>query len=198
MRLTLTIALFLLRAHPHVPAEAPVIHVIVTDLADTSSWTVAEAERHAARILRQAGVDTEWQRSREPARSTARDTGQRFTIRLIIQRRFQGRRDDDSRPALGAAPETQEECGGAIYLFYDRIADTAHMHQLDIALVMGHVIAHEIGHRLLPHSQHSPTGLMRFPWKADDLQAAASGLLLFSANDAEAVRQAASSCGPDR
>ena len=98
---------------------------------------------------------------------------------------------------MGAAPLTQQDCGGAIYVFIDRIRDAANMHQLDTALVMGHAIAHEIGHLLLSTQEHSAEGLMRSPWNAHDFQQAVLGVLLFPAPDVEAVRHAASMCCPD-
>jgi hypothetical protein len=62
------------------------------------------------------------------------------------------------------------------------------------ALVLGTVAAHEIGHVLLGGRDHSAEGLMRAALKSDDWQRAASGFLLFSPAEREAMRQTISSC----
>jgi len=42
------------------------------------------------------------------------------------------------------------------------------------------VMAHEIGHLLLPDAPHAPVGLMRGVWPADDLRAEAAGSFFFT------------------
>src|SRR5260370_16396869 len=57
----------------------------------------------------------------------------------------------------------------------------------DIAQILGHVIAHELG-RLLGLDSHSPTGLMRADWNLTDLRNATHSYLLFTAQQAEGIR----------
>jgi len=54
-------------------------------------------------------------------------------------------------------------------------------------IVLGHAMAHEIGHLLLPYG-HSPTGLMRAEWEAKDLRLAANRQLNFTSEQAELMR----------
>ena len=54
--------------------------------------------------------------------------------------------------------------------------------------LLGHAIAHEIGHLLLNSSAHSPAGIMRARWNTKDLLRAARGDLLFNALQAESMR----------
>jgi len=56
-----------------------------------------------------------------------------------------------------------------------------------LGLVLGHVIAHELGHLLLRRATHSIAGLMR---STLDLQLAQQGRLLFTALEAQAIRAA--------
>jgi len=62
---------------------------------------------------------------------------------------------------------------------------------LDPADLLGYCIAHEIGHLLLPPGSHSPSGIMRARWRGDDFKLIATGRLLFTAEQAKLIRQAA-------
>jgi predicted Zn-dependent protease len=94
---------------------------------------------------------------------------------------------------MGAAPATSRDCGGAVYVFYDQVAGFSNVQRMDSALVLGTVIAHEIGHLLLRHG-HSPEGLMRASWDSGDWQRASSGFLLFSPPEPTTIRATISSC----
>ena len=56
------------------------------------------------------------------------------------------------------------------------------------AALLGHAIAHELGHLLLGTSSHTPAGLMAGRWHATDLDHAASGWLQFSPAEAARMR----------
>jgi hypothetical protein len=80
-----------------------------------------------------------------------------------------------------------EEHNHRIWMSYDSIRDLGEKNA-SLAQILGHVEAHEIGHILLHDSSHSSAGLMRARWSADDLRAAAQGRLLFSQQQAGAIR----------
>jgi hypothetical protein len=50
---------------------------------------------------------------------------------------------------------------GRAYVFYNRLVHAARARPVDIGVVLGRVIAHEIGHVLMPPGQHSTFGIMR-------------------------------------
>jgi hypothetical protein len=196
VRRSLTSALVLLFANPAGPA--PTITVIVNDLAGTPPGVVTRAELQTTRIFLQIGIATVWQKPDLDSvdrfeRPPSLDPIHRLAIRMIIQPRFRGRRDDRLRSEMGAAMASQQPCGGSIDLFFDRIVDVAGLYHLDPALVLGHVAAHEIGHRLLGKG-HAREGLMRSPWSARDFERATLGLLLFTAPDVETIRGEAAAC----
>jgi predicted HD phosphohydrolase len=56
------------------------------------------------------------------------------------------------------------------------------------AEILACVIAHEIGHLLLGPNSHSPTGIMKAKWSADELRGAGWGRLLFTPQQAELIR----------
>ncbi len=57
------------------------------------------------------------------------------------------------------------ESGTTIHVFYRRIVES---HRELGAEILGHVIAHEIGHVLEGIARHSPEGLMKAHWGLHD------------------------------
>jgi len=57
------------------------------------------------------------------------------------------------------------------------------------ALILGHTMAHELGHLLLGTGSHGPTGIMHSPWREYELQKIAQCSLPFSPQEAERMRR---------
>jgi Sulfatase len=76
-------------------------------------------------------------------------------VQLIIQANLRATRDRTSKFLMGAAPKTSSDCGGSVCVFHDQIAEFSRVQRIDIALAMGTVIAHEVGHLLLREQGHS-------------------------------------------
>jgi hypothetical protein len=74
-------------------------------------------------------------------------------------------------------------------LYLDRILDFAQLMGLDAEIVLGHTMAHEIGHLLLGSKNHASQGIMRPTWGARDIHLAKTGVLGFT--DAQAERMQA-------
>jgi len=73
------------------------------------------------------------------------------------------------------------------YAFFDRVAEFALKRKLLAATVLGHVIAHEVGHLLLREG-HTERGLMRAEWFDRDLELAKAGLLGFTPEQGARIR----------
>jgi hypothetical protein len=56
-------------------------------------------------------------------------------------------------------------------------------------VILGHAIAHEIGHVLLGSSEHSSSGLMRAQWNQANWHLASAGLLTFLPEQTERMRE---------
>jgi len=56
-------------------------------------------------------------------------------------------------------------------------------------ILLGHAMAHELGHLLLQSMEHSRTGIMRSRWGKEELLRAESGRLLFTAEQATAMTE---------
>jgi hypothetical protein len=59
---------------------------------------------------------------------------------------------------------------------------------VSMSKILGHAIAHEVGHLLLNQQVHSPQGIMRGEWGLTDLRDINCGVLLFTAQQAEVLR----------
>jgi hypothetical protein len=165
------------------------VSVRVYDLAQLPGGTLTSAFSEAARLFRAAGIRINWERvAAAPEGSgmdmtgaaSARSAQRRGIVVQIVQRRsrrvFPG--------ALGfALPFTSS--GAHVLIFYDRI--DALVRSMDIAayVVLGHAIAHELGHVLLGSSEHSVGGLMQGHWTEASWRLAAAGLLTCCRKEAE-------------
>ena len=73
------------------------------------------------------------------------------------------------------------------YAFFGRIRFFAFERNLLPATLLGHVIAHEVGHVLLREG-HAPKGLMRAKWVDPELLQARTGGLGFTATEGHRIR----------
>jgi len=181
------------------PEGTLVFTIHVNNGAEVDHMTLIQAERAATGIFKKAGVDSRWVDAAltpEDKRANSSDKGSfpLSHIQLTILPGLMSNRlgahnlpDDVMGLAPGSGPERQW-----VYVFYDRVEALAVKHiaetHADTAQILGHVVAHEIGHLLLDDQTHSRTGIMRGPWNLWDLQNASYGHLLFTARQAEAIK----------
>ena len=134
---------------------------VVLKVANRSSITprcVEEAEAVASEIFNAIGVRLVWIDSAAdvpPDLAPAR----RVTVVLPSQTEL-GRflRGHNVKPtALGVAPHDTNR----VYIFPDRIVTLAFQSTTKAHSILGRVLAHEIGHQLLPNQGHSRDGIMR-------------------------------------
>lgn len=90
---------------------------------------------------------------------------------------------------VGVAPGTREARGRIAFVFYDRIRVYSAELRIDTWQMLGHVMAHELGHLLLPYGAHSIAGIMRRSWDRDQAHRAAERTLRFTADQASLIRE---------
>jgi len=140
------------------PQRRVVVRVRYADTPTPMQLAVLDvAKQEAAAIYANAGISLEWAEDAAP-------TGDAGAIYLTAQvvsdhraARFMRDNPGLSKAVLGIAPLDT----GRVYLFWDRIIRYANTKNLLTERVLGTVLAHEIGHHLLPAHGHSSTGLMR-------------------------------------
>lgn len=193
--------LFLLTLLPRVTASAlpkddgKQITVRVRNYARIESAVLLKAESTANKILKEAGAHTDWVLcfdgstwSRDVACTNLPDPLD-LTVNVLPFSRSQA-----SRPrgdVFGDAIEDGEQgFGSDAWIFIDRIKSLVVERELSLAQLLGHVLAHELGHMLLGANSHSGMGLMRAKWSSRELQAADHGGLFFSASESKRIQRA--------
>jgi hypothetical protein len=134
----------------------PTIVLHVVNLAAISREVLDQIKEHVARVYDGAGVRTVWIDS-EDAVERHLDGGLHLTV-MLLPRAIGGRKismERFSHDALGRA----HPAIGRAYIFCDRVASMPG--PKFFAIQLGAVIAHEVGHLVLPEKGHSRHGIMR-------------------------------------
>jgi hypothetical protein len=73
-------------------------------------------------------------------------------------------------------------------VFYHRVEGAARELGVSRAVILGHALAHEVGHFLLGKDSHSANGIMRALWTEKELLNASAGRLVFLPQRAAVMR----------
>lgn len=172
------------------------LNALIYDRAHIGSKTLAQAERVAAEIFSGVGIEAQWKAG---SVSDGVDLTNDFsaaspgcaqplssaTVRVQIlphaPRGF-------SPQALGYALPCAER-GIQVTIYADRIETVSLTTLAGFYRVLGHALAHELGHVLLRSQAHDDSGLMKGVWAKSDWQRAAVSLLQFTPGQARAMRE---------
>jgi hypothetical protein len=171
------------------------IHIALRCYTPIPRAVLAPAQRAVARIYGAARVQVVWRGCVEGSelgpgrRAPGQPEGPSFNVTILILPRTMAERVESDEDMMGMTPAENIEHGRIAYVFYDRVDFYAHFFTANIGQVLGHAIAHEVGHLLLPYPSHSPTGLMRAAWVSKDFQDLARGWLLFTPDQAQLLRE---------
>jgi len=149
--------------------------------ARVGGLTLPDAEAVANKVLASAGVHVRWQDCDLPARSKSTTGADTIDIRFVYSTPS-GRNPGalaESRPFAGS--------GVRVTVFFDRVAELSKHEPLFTPRILGHVLAHEIGHVLQGTDLHSPTGVMKARWDDHDYCAMRAKVLRFTPEDAVAI-----------
>jgi len=158
--------------------SAVVLHI--TDLAALDPGDFGRARTEAQRIFEEAGVRLVWvDITKGPAARACEGLNLfvSFLSPFLVQQRIaQGVKAS----VLGSAsPST-----GHAFVHTPQVRELAPLRRIDTGVLLGRVIAHEVGHLLLGGRDHSRSGLMTTGMETDP-----SGLhVFFSSKEARAVR----------
>lgn len=131
------------------------LHVL--DEVHVPASGLADAERSAAEVYKRIGIRVIW--ADGSARLAAPDGTRHFDVVIANQRTT-----DHYAPSpmtFGLASSVTKRA----LIFYDRTLAHAKETTSDPARVLALVLAHEVGHMLLPEYSHAPDGLMRATWR---------------------------------
>ena len=162
---TVTLAAVMMTAGPAwsdaltAPDTTVVLHV--TDLASVPAEVLTEAKGLVGLVYRAIAVEIVW--TQGAAALAPADGALHFDVLMLAKdavrhKCLENQLGDD---VLGSASEPARRA----HVFFGRIANRATLTSGDVSLLLGFVIAHEVGHLLLPAFSHSRDGLMRAHWQ---------------------------------
>jgi hypothetical protein len=159
-------------------ADPSTLRVLLHDDAGVPAETVERARQEVSGVFRRSKIPFAWI-------SADACAGSCFIIKIVSQP--VGAKSRDPR-VVGIAPGTRELRGKLAFVFYDRIRVFSAELGLDVSQMLGHVMAHELGHLLLPYGAHSLTGIMRPAWDRLQVNGATGGTLRFTSDQPELIR----------
>jgi hypothetical protein len=136
--------------------------VLVFEYADLRADILQQAEQETSRIFRRSGIDIVWRQCRPSGTSVPINcpAASPMTPALRLVPRF--------RPVANRLPSeaigyTTGDFATISTEFVERLEKTG---VARLPKIFGHVMAHEIGHMLLPGDGHSVDGLMTAQWSS--------------------------------
>ena len=168
------------------PRTPPVLRVSVFDDAGVGTATLRRAEREASRVFQRADIDVIWLRCPQEQISLGRCTGASYPAHLQLLVVSRPRAAKTSTVGISFLSADGKGCQADV--FYEPIVALQMKTHTPTAIILGHAMAHELGHLLLGTNSHSRDGLMRAQWNRGDLAEAAKGNLLFSAEESTRMR----------
>jgi hypothetical protein len=168
--------------------SSPTIRVRVNNYTQASPTILVGAEREAGRILGEAGLKTVWLECppgqsvvipQDPCREPLEATD--IVLRLLSEskpNKFQ-----DIVFGFAVVPVLAS-------VYYDYVAHLARSDnaEFEIPIILGYVIAHEIGHLLLGSNSHSASGIMQGHWERGQIRQAVTGTLRFTPEQAKLIQ----------
>lgn len=155
-----------------------VLHV--TDLASTDRGDFGRARAEAQRIFDDTGVRLVWVDIASGPRARGCE-GMNLYVSFLSPYLIQQRtRQGSGETVLGSAsPSTRHA-----FIYSARVGELAPRRRIDEGVLLGRVIAHEVGHLLLGGHDHSRTGLMTVGMETDP-----TGLqVFFTSRETHAIR----------
>jgi hypothetical protein len=170
----------------------PAVTIQIHDYAHVPGTPLARAVAVVRRFYQKIGVRTDWLSALQPGvRHSLRTTGRIATLTVIILTPDMAARGAIPNAVVGYAAvphEAVEGIGHIAFVIYDRLLQLANDSAADDMELLGVVMAHEIGHLLLPAGSHVEQGLMRGHWNHEDFRHLDRLDLEFSQTQAEQIR----------
>jgi hypothetical protein len=176
------------------PEHALNINVRIYNYADVTSGILAKAQSESERIFRRAGIQTNWLACAVPGREVetnpsckAKPGATDIQVRILPKKMAQGLMKHHSEFGL-AFTTSGDGFGSNASIFYHRVEELSERRHTSKSLLLGHLIAHEIGHLLLGSNSHSRSGIMHVPWNRAQVERASLGTLLFAEQEPDKMR----------
>lgn len=171
--------------------QGPRITVRIFDYAGIGARTLQAASKEAASILGKTGLATDWQfcdATGGPMPPICNQPLEPDQVAVRIVRRAKQRNGALGCTECGTAFEDSQGLGAYANLYADCLKTLPSVDGLLPSAMLGHLLAHEIGHLLLPGKDHARQGVMRPQMRDEDWKLAAVGALVFPPRQAALLR----------
>lgn len=170
------------------------VTIFVYNYAGAPAEVLAQAEALSAQIYSHGGIGIDWldcplspQQAAEYPRCQVAPTPTRLAIRIVP--RVMAERYRQAEHTFGFAQHPLDGSFGMVAtVFFSDAEDVAKRRGVAVGVLLGHLMAHELGHLLLGAGSHSAEGIMHVPWQRKELEAIAAGLMLFTISEEERLR----------
>jgi hypothetical protein len=165
---------------------SPTITVLVFNYTDASPATIAGAEREAGRIFGGAGLRVVWLGCPMPTgnlQGPCQTPLKATELMLRIDRAPARNTLQDNVFGFAAHPAV-----ATVYYEYAVRQATSDDAKFEAPMILGCVIAHEIGHLLLGSNSHSRAGIMQPDWERKQLRQLMTRTLLFTTEQSQLMR----------
>jgi hypothetical protein len=166
----------------------PQLTVFVYNYAGVPERVLNQAERITEKIYMSARVGISWKDCTRPVEEgegqdkCSRSDPAVFSLR-IVHRSLNLQEEDFGIAFLGSDGMGQQ--ADVFYLSIERLEQNS---SLGAPAILGHVMAHELGHLLLGSRSHSNLGIMQARWTSSQLRGISMGQLTFDRRQSEVIR----------
>ena len=162
------------------PRSQSSLTVIVYDYVGLKEAMLSRSEQVATRVL---GITVSWAHCTETIKKartgeSCEQTAGPTALVIHVVPKNATRRGASVRSLGYSVPDESGEFGMYCGVFYDRVQQVSRL-PINKADVLGHAMAHELGHLLLGVNAHTTDGLMSAQWTPRELALAAQGKMLF-------------------
>jgi len=152
--------------------HSPTIDLQLRNDAQVPAHVLDKSRDEVARIFAGAGFAVRWT-----------ETAPQLAVHIVPQ--VLGYSTAAS-PVMGVALRRPD--GSMARIFFKQVQDFARAYRVDLGTMLAYVIAHEVGHLLLPGYPHSSTGVMQADWDKALARDATGGSLTFTAAQSARIR----------
>jgi len=173
--------------------EMPSVKLRIDDYAAVATDLLARAQDGVTQLYEAIGVNTQWLKTRHlsswpSAASFPADSGV-ADLTVVVLDPTMTTRIAPSPNAMGLAANAPSAQGRIVYVFYDRLRIVTRQRDVPGAAALSLVMAHEIGHLLLPYGSHTEAGVMRGHWDLEGFRHLDIGRLKFTPLQGQQIRR---------
>ncbi len=186
---------------PEQVRQSQLLTLRVYNYAGVEDGVLGRAKRGTSRIFAHFGIHTDWldcptspEQIATNRACSAKPGADHLILKLLPK--SMSKKYGFKRGIFGfALPTANGAPGNDISLFYAQVLDLAYNGGVGTsfddakAIILGHMIAHEVGHLLLGPDSHGASGVMSFPWNKGTLTIMERGLLEFTATERSTIRR---------